>query len=116
MLYSFYVGGKLYWGTDRIFLVERALGFNSHPERMVSPPTQGTANLTFFFDFSSPWSFLATERLKEMISSVSPVAVKLEWVPILLGALFRDIGTPMVGYLTVPVAHDYYVYRCQVLE
>lgn len=95
-LSSFYVEGKLYWGTDRIFFVERALGFNNHPERIVSPPRQGTSSLTFFFDFSSPWSFLAMERLEDVISSVSPVAVKVEFVPVLLGALFKDIGTPMV--------------------
>lgn len=95
--YSFYVGGKLYWGTDRIFLVERALGLDSHPERIVSPPNQGAAKLTFFFDFSSPWSFLAMERLKDIVASVSPVTVNIEWVPILLGALFKDIGTPMVS-------------------
>ena len=93
---SFLVGEKLYWGTDRIFFVERALGLDSHPERLVSPPKQGTAILTIYFDFSSPWSFLAVERLKDVVASVSPISVKIEWVPILLGALFKGIGTPMV--------------------
>lgn len=96
LCFSFYVTGQLFWGIDRIFFVERALGFNSHPERIVSPPRQGTSKLTFFFDFSSPWSFLAMERLNDIITSVSPVSVKVEWVPILLGALFKAIGTPMV--------------------
>ena len=36
------------------------------------------------------------ERLNDIITSVSPVSVKVEWVPILLGALFKAIGTPMV--------------------
>jgi 2-hydroxychromene-2-carboxylate isomerase len=97
LLYSFYVGEKFFWGTDRLFFVERALGFDSHPLRVAAPPEHGTANLTFFFDFSSPWSFLAAERLKGIIASVSPVAVKLELVPILLGALFKELGTPNVS-------------------
>ena len=37
------------------------------------------------------------ERLKGIVSSVLPVMVKIEWVPILLGALFREIGSPMVS-------------------
>ena len=89
---------KFFWGTDRLFFVERALGFDSHPERIVAPPKQGAASLTFFFDFSSPWSFLAMERLGAVIASVSPVAVKLELVPILLGALFKELGTPSVSF------------------
>ena len=39
------------------------------------------------------------ERLKGVIASVAPVSVKLECVPILLGALFKELGTPMVIHL-----------------
>ena len=82
-----------------MFFVERALGLNSHPERITLPPKKGAACLTFFFDISSPWSFLAMERLNNIVSSVLPVAVKIEWVPILVGALFKEIGTPVVRVL-----------------
>lgn len=41
------------------------------------------------------------KRLKDVIAAVSPVAVKLEFVPILLGALFKELGTPMVGGCTL---------------
>lgn len=99
LCYRFYVGEEFYWGTDRLFFVERALGLDSHPERLVSPPEHGITTLTFFFDFSSPWSFLAVERLKSVIASVAPVSVKLECVPILLGALFKELGTPVVRQL-----------------
>lgn len=80
-----------------MFFVERALGLDSHPERLISCVNPGTAELSFFFDYSSPWSYVAMERLESMVSSVLPVTVKIEWVPILLGALFKKIGTPMVG-------------------
>ena len=37
------------------------------------------------------------ERLEDVVASVLPVSVRIEWVPILLGALFKEIGTPMVS-------------------
>lgn len=37
------------------------------------------------------------ERLQEVVSSVHPVKVTIEWVPILLGALFKQIGTANVS-------------------
>ncbi len=81
-----------------MFLVERALGMDSHPERLTSNPSfKGSAKLSFFFDYSSPWSFLAMERLSEVVSSVQPIQVNIEFIPILLGALFKEIGTAMVS-------------------
>ncbi len=52
--------------------------------------------MTYYFDYSSPWSYLGYEQLEKTVQSVSPVAVTVEWVPLLLGALFRTIGTPNV--------------------
>ena len=95
--FSFYVGGRLYWGTDRLFLVERALGLHgAEPERLMYPQTAGTARLTFFFDYSSPWANVGCMRLQRVLEGVAPVRVEVEWVPILLGALFKQIGTPIV--------------------
>ena len=62
----------------------------------MEPPKSGSALLSFFFDYSSPWSYLACMRLNSVLQRVRPVQVKVEWVPILLGALFKEIGTPMV--------------------
>ena len=99
----FYVGGKFYFGTDRMFFVERALGMvGAEPERLVTAPTENrAAKLTFYFDYSSPWSFIGYMRLENMLASVAPVNVNVEWVPILLGALFKQIGTPMVSLKTL---------------
>ena len=95
--YRLYVNNRLFHGTDRLFFVERALGVDAHPERLMSPQSTGSATLTFFFDYSSPWSFVGFERLEQLLRDVSPVNVKIEWVPFLLGALFKQIGTPNVG-------------------
>lgn len=96
---SFFVNDQLYYGADRLFLVERALGNRSaEPERLCFPPREGKllSHLKFYFDYSSPWSFLGCMRLQGMIDSVKPVNVVIEWNPILLGALFKQIGTPLV--------------------
>lgn len=91
------MGERLIWGTDRLFLVERALGIcGAEPERLMSPMRPGRAHLTFFFDYSSPWSYVGCMRLQKVLESVSPIQVEVEWVPILVGALFKQIGTPVV--------------------
>lgn len=78
--------------------MERQLGIpGAAPERLAEPESGASAHLTFFFDYSSPWSFLACMRLEELLQSVEPVQVTVEWVPLLLGALFKKIGTPLVG-------------------
>lgn len=92
--YRLYVNKRLYYGTDRLFFVERALGIDAHPERLLSPPSSGSAKLTFFFDYSSPWSYVGFERLKQLERDVAPIKLNIEWVPILLGALFKEIGAP----------------------
>ena len=60
-----------------MFLVERALGSQeAAPERLVvPPPTAGAAKLSFYFDYSSPWSYLGFLRLDSLIQSVAPVQV-----------------------------------------
>lgn len=120
---SFYTGGRLFWGTDRMFLVERALGVeDSAPERLMPAPTQpSSASLTFFFDYASPWSYLACERMADLVTSVAPVQVHVEWVPILVGALFKKIGTPLVSeyYLIAPSYLSYCSYvslRCTFVQ
>lgn len=79
-------------------MVEQMLGNKSaQPERLVSPPSQGRdAVLRFLFDYSSPWSYLACVRLRSVIEEVLPVRVKIEYIPILVGAVFKKIGTPVV--------------------
>ena len=76
------------------------LGNNdAQPLRLVSPPAQGRdAILRFLFDYSSPWSYLACVRLRRVIEEVLPVKVKIEYIPILVGAVFKKIGTPVVMF------------------
>jgi 2-hydroxychromene-2-carboxylate isomerase len=70
----------MFWGADRLHL---AAGL---PPREWGAPV---GRLRFFHDFSSPFSYFASTQIER-------VAAEVEWVPILLGALFKAIGTPMV--------------------
>ena len=81
---------RFWWGVDRLALLESALG--AKPEPPASSGSDGS-QLCFFHDFSSPFSYLASTQI-ERIASKHGAA--LEWTPILLGALFREIGTPDV--------------------
>ena len=54
--------------------------------------------LTFYYDFSSPYAYLGAtqiERVAREHGGAEP-SVEIEWRPILVGALFRRIGTPDV--------------------
>lgn len=105
---SFVVGQRLWWGRDRLELVERALGGEpppSWPGKGSDPPA---TRLSFFHDFSSPFSYLAATQI-ERIARARGVVV--EWIPILLGALFRELGTPDVPLLEMNPTKQAYVRR-----
>lgn len=93
-------------------MLERALGgANTDPAapmRTVGTPTFEGAHLRFFHDFSSPFSYLASTQI-ERVAAHRGVAV--EWVPILLGALFREIGTPDVPLFGMSPAKQAWIGR-----
>lgn len=53
-------------------------------------------SLVFYYDFASPWSYLGSTQVERVAREGGAV---VEWRPILLGGLFRAIGTPMVPLL-----------------
>lgn len=92
---TFLVGDRLIWGNDRLHRVEAALGGTPRPAvPPVAPNPRGTPPaLRFYHDFSSPFSYLASTVVERVAASRGAT---LEWTPILLGGLFRLIGTPDV--------------------
>ena len=61
-----------------------------------------SAPIDFWFDYSSPYGYLASER-------VEPIAARhgrdVVWRPILLGAIFkRTGGAPLTSKSPVPIA------------
>ena len=87
---TFGVNGQLFWGADRIDAVRVALGLAHEPVRDLG--RRGGA-LTFFHDFASPFSYLASTRVEALADETGAA---LERVPFLLGALFKTLGGPMV--------------------
>ncbi|MBX2804034.1 MAG: DsbA family protein [Myxococcales bacterium] len=86
------VGDEVIWGLDRLHFLRRALGLPSAPEPFARPAEEGH-RLELFHDFASPYSYLGfcqMDRFEEQ------TGVRPTLTPILLGALFRDVGTPMV--------------------
>ncbi|XP_066928678.1 uncharacterized protein [Clytia hemisphaerica] len=98
---SIWVNDRLYFGTDRLFFVEQELGnATASPHRLLQTPVERNLSkkLTFYFDFSSPWTFLGYAQIPELASMIREKGVSLdvEFVPILLGGLFKSIGSPMI--------------------
>ena len=109
-------GPRLFFGQDRLHFVAEAL--RSHPlARSETPqvrqdaaattplggPSAQVANqarkLTFVYDFSSPFAYLASTQVESLAADCG---AEVEFFPILLGGLFRSIGTPLVPISTYP--------------
>lgn len=91
-------GTHLYWGQDRIHFVE---GIAREPERApaAAPAAAGgpAPALTVYWDFSSPFSYLASTQIDALARRTG---AHVTWAPLLLGGLFRSIGTPDVPIAT----------------
>jgi 2-hydroxychromene-2-carboxylate isomerase len=97
---TFKVGDRLIWGVDRLHFLEEALG--RAPERVPAGP--GTVpELELFHDLSSPFAYLAHTQAPRIADEAG---AKLVETPILLGALFRDLGTPNVPLRTYAAARQ----------
>lgn len=104
---------RLIWGQDRMAWVEAMLAGWSlagpppgGPRGLpaVGPAAPGTT-LDVYFDVASPFAYLGLTQLPALAAS----GVTPRLVPILLGALFRDIGQANVPLLAMPAAKQRYV-------
>lgn len=104
----------LLWGQDRIEWLEAVLA-GWDPE--VDPPPGGArtvtaspaaagATLDVYFDVSSPFSYLALTQLPAL-ARASGITPRL--VPILLGALFKDLHQANVPWFAMPQAKQRYI-------
>ncbi|MEZ4236433.1 MAG: 2-hydroxychromene-2-carboxylate isomerase [Myxococcota bacterium] len=100
-----FVGEQRVWGADRLWQVEQALGLP------VPPAVAGTASggtLEWFHDFASPFSYLASTQIRAVADQLGAELVQ---TPVLVGALFQAIGTPMVPVATFSQAKADHVGR-----
>ena len=58
--------------------------------------------LEFYFDFSSPYGYLASEKIDELAAKYGR---KVKWRPVLLGVIFKATGAAPLT--TVPLKGDY---------
>lgn len=61
-----------------------------------------SAPIDFYFDFSSPYGYLASEKIEEMAARHSR---SVDWHPILLGIVFKQTGAAPLTM--VPLKGDY---------
>ncbi len=58
--------------------------------------------IVFYFDFSSPYSYLASEKIDELAARYQR---QVKWRPMMLGAAFKASGLPLL--VTVPLKGEY---------
>lgn len=95
-----FVNGEMFWGQDRLGFVAEALGGHAALVGLLPEPADPVqpAELEFFFDFSSPFAYLASTQIESVAASAG---ARVLFRPFLLGALFKNIGTdnvPMLGF------------------
>ena len=103
---TFEVDGTLWWGQDRMHLVEEALGGKPVLEPVVT--NTSVDKIEFYHDFSSPFSYVGSTQIKRIAKACN---VEVEYKPILLGALFSAIGTASIPLFTFGAAKQAYVSR-----
>ena len=54
--------------------------------------------LEFFFDCSSPWTYLAFERIQPLAEAHG---VAIDWMPILVGGVFNAVNPSVHKYWSV---------------
>jgi 2-hydroxychromene-2-carboxylate isomerase len=93
------VNGRIHWGADRLWRVERDLGLapTVDPLGRSVPARHTGAEIAFWHDFSSPFAYLAAAGIEALADRFGAT---VRWRPILLGGLFRAIGTPDVPLAT----------------
>jgi len=106
---TFVVGDELFWGQDRLFQALSLLTDTTVTEDVsldrfssVGPPI----GVDFYHDFSSPFSYLASTQIRALCSRWGAGFTPK---PILLGALFKSIGTADVPLLTFSRAKQAYM-------
>lgn len=88
------------WGVDRLerFVVRHG---GQGPASPCAGSFTGTPHdvVEVFHDVASPYSYLGAMQVAAVAAATG---AQVQWTPILLGGLFRTIGTPIVPIATLP--------------
>jgi 2-hydroxychromene-2-carboxylate isomerase len=106
---AYLVGEDLYWGQDRVHLVEERLTSRKVPLPGAPLPAArpaAPATLEVFFDFSSPFAYLGASQVQALAARTG---ARVIFRPLLLGGLFRSIGQADVPLFTFSEAKQRFV-------
>jgi len=95
---------ELYWGQDRLDHVRAAMG--APPAPLEARPAPTGTEVILYHDLASPFSYLASTQAARVIALTG---AKLSWRPILLGALFKELGAPNVPLFEMSAAKRRYM-------
>lgn len=90
------VEGPGFWGQDRLPMIEAAVAAPGAPRLFPDLPEvtpEPGHRVRFYYDFSSPFAYLASTQIEALCARAQ---ADLVWHPMLLGAVFKQIGTPVV--------------------
>jgi 2-hydroxychromene-2-carboxylate isomerase len=104
-------GGAIVWGQDRMPMVSGLSWDEILPPR--TPPATGNASaaphtLELYWDFSSPFAYLGYLQAEALARRAGATLVHR---PMLLGALFKEVGQPMVPLSTWPAPKQAYYFE-----
>lgn len=114
------VGERFYFGQDRMFFLASEISkIKGRPQSDLCLPHRVPSNkdvtasskqgkqliIQFYHDFASPWSYIGSTQIESVAKKYS---AKIIYRPILLGALFKQIGTPNVPMLAISEAKRAY--------
>jgi 2-hydroxychromene-2-carboxylate isomerase len=102
-------GGPILWGQDRLQFAAEL------PWEDILPPAPATLSdtgapheLEVYWDFSSPFAYLGYFQAEALARRTG---ARLIHRPMLLGALFKQVGQPMVPLATWPASKQAYVFE-----
>lgn len=87
---TFALNDRLYFGGDRMILLKDELGI-----ALPDAPWRASETIDFYFDFSSPYSYLAWAEVKKAMA----LGVKFNCKPVLLGGIFKELNIANVPML-----------------
>ena len=108
-------GTHLYWGQDRVKFVEGCCAREGERKSETGTVTGTSAGeseservLDVYWDFSSPFAYVGAKQVEEVARRTG---ARVSWHPLLLGGLFKSIGTAEVPLATFSAAKQRYILK-----